>query len=432
MPVRRLAEVLGKLNFASKAVPGGAFFMARMWDRFRGVVIDWGRGVVRIIDGVRDVKVDSEMWKDLEWWQVMLSQVTGIPLVDDESHRWLVRSGTDGSDWGSGQFVILHGEKEELQCCWTSDEVKKPINWREMNGALRILREWGPRMRGCVLWMAVDNLVSVNLLQHFRVTAPELAELMRRIYRLCAKFSIKLKVQHVAGVDLILPDTMSRELCAMEPRQRLTLREFNRVVFFTGRPTSYLGRERDHVDVATLDALRSEVESGSRSRVDWFNPQYNQTALFLKSMRGMAASIPGYIGVMLVPHRPDCRWWNLTNGLSLLNVWEEGSECIEEWRGGEWCPLSSKYRLALFSTAPLSDYAKVAAASKIDEQLSKLSILPKLNSNHATAAKQVLSKKIILCTMDPDRTNAQAKTSWEMCGRLLRPNKHALTLSESV
>ena len=38
MPVRRLAEVLGKLNFASKAVPGGAFFMARMWDRFRGTL----------------------------------------------------------------------------------------------------------------------------------------------------------------------------------------------------------------------------------------------------------------------------------------------------------------------------------------------------------------------------------------------------------
>ena len=40
VPALRMAQILGRLNFASKGYPGGHFFMSRMWDRFRGVTVD--------------------------------------------------------------------------------------------------------------------------------------------------------------------------------------------------------------------------------------------------------------------------------------------------------------------------------------------------------------------------------------------------------
>lgn len=135
IPARSMAEILGRLNFAAKTHAGGPFFMSRMWDRFRGVIIDWSRGQVRVAQGVRDVSASEEMWKDIEWWLDSLNSLCAVPLTDDANQRWTVRAGTDGSDWGSGQFVIIHGELEKLQCEWTQYESNdRPINWRELNG----------------------------------------------------------------------------------------------------------------------------------------------------------------------------------------------------------------------------------------------------------------------------------------------------------
>ena len=152
-PARQLAGVIGRLNFACNAVHGGMMFMARMWDRFRGVIIDWGRGAVRVLGGVRDLELDEEFWLDIEWWIRCLRRPACVLLRADDDCVWEVRSGTDGSDWGSGQFVVLDGEEERMQCEWTERERKKPINWRELNGVLRLLKKWGPRLRGSKLWM---------------------------------------------------------------------------------------------------------------------------------------------------------------------------------------------------------------------------------------------------------------------------------------
>lgn len=222
-PAREMAGILGRLNFACKAVYGGMMFMSRMWDRFRGVLIDWGRGSVKIANGVRDLQLDSEFWLDLEWWIGCLSKPAHMLLRADDDCVWEVRSGTDGSDWGSGQFVIMDGEEERMQCEWTPAEKSKPINWRELNGVLRMLKKWGARLKGAKLWMAVDNMTTFELLKRFRVSAPEMAELLRRIHKLCSEFEIYLVVVHVPGVDLTVPDEMSRESAVVEPKQRLSI-----------------------------------------------------------------------------------------------------------------------------------------------------------------------------------------------------------------
>ena len=54
--------------------------------------------------------------------------------------------------------------------------------------------------------------------------------------------------------------------------------------------------------------------------------------------------------ILVIPYRPECRWWKLTAGLNAVHVWEVSDDCLEEWREGAWRALKSNYRLALVST----------------------------------------------------------------------------------
>jgi hypothetical protein len=43
---KELASLLGQLNFAAQVVDGGSVFLDRMYSQFRGVIVDWKRGMV--------------------------------------------------------------------------------------------------------------------------------------------------------------------------------------------------------------------------------------------------------------------------------------------------------------------------------------------------------------------------------------------------
>lgn len=66
---KQLAAVLGKLNFAAPAIPGGLCFMQRMYDRFRGAVIQWDRNMIRLNGRLGPIYLDEEFWRDFDWWR---------------------------------------------------------------------------------------------------------------------------------------------------------------------------------------------------------------------------------------------------------------------------------------------------------------------------------------------------------------------------
>ena len=396
-PARELAGIMGRLNFACKAVHGGMNFMARMWDRFRGVLIDWGRGAVRVANGVRDLKLDCEFWLDLEWWIKCLQSPMSVLLRGDDACVWEVRCGTDGSDWGSGQFIVLDGEEERMQCEWTPTERRKPINWRELNGVLRMLRKWGPRLRGAKLWMAVDNMTTFELLRRFRVSAPEMAELLRRIHLLCVRYEICLVVKHVPGVDLEVPDDMSREAALVEPKQRMTKEAYEWAVRLTGEHTQFLGKEREHCERKEVSRREKEVRSGARESIRWFNPDYRQVAKVLNHVRDELEADPvGFKAAIVIPYRPECVWWALRKHMAVLHTWPRWGQCVEEWRDGRWRSIKSKYPLVLLfvpasagagvfqrkAASPLwfSPVDRTGAVQRMTELMSRVKVEMDINS----------------------------------------------------
>ena len=124
-------------------------------------------------------------------------------------------------------------------------------------------------------------------------------------------------------------------------------------VFWPGKERELAGMNNVIMSADTGDA------SGIR-QLEWMNPPYDQTAGYLNYIHERLRSDSEYRGLILVPCRPECQWWNLTDGLNVLYVWDAGSECIEEWRGGGWRPLHSKYKLAALSSfKPVTDVSNV-------------------------------------------------------------------------
>ena len=62
---KELASLLGQLNFAAQVVDGGSVFLDRMYSQFRGVIVDWKRGMVRFDGARRRMHLNAEFFRDV-------------------------------------------------------------------------------------------------------------------------------------------------------------------------------------------------------------------------------------------------------------------------------------------------------------------------------------------------------------------------------
>ena len=136
-----LARLLGKMLFASPLIEGSRVHMQSMLAQFAGLVVDWQRGTVSIGRECKIMTVDASFWRDLEWWREVFSRDNAVRAEKAEREVAAI-SGTDASDWGTGQLVWIDGEREEVQLRFTECEKSHSINWRELLGIWRILQTW--------------------------------------------------------------------------------------------------------------------------------------------------------------------------------------------------------------------------------------------------------------------------------------------------
>jgi len=73
--------------------------------------------------------------------------------------------GTDASDFDCGELVWLGGQREETQLVFTTAERRRPINFRELRGRLRVLEIWWDRLRGSTEVVEVDTSATYSAVQ---------------------------------------------------------------------------------------------------------------------------------------------------------------------------------------------------------------------------------------------------------------------------
>ena len=168
-------------------------------------------------------------------------------------------------------------------------------------------------MQGMKVLLFVDSEPVEGALVKGYSARSDMCLLTGMFWRLAHKWDIKIKVVHVSGEDLVQPDLLSREWVTIEPAQRLTERAFESACAAGKEPTHFVGKEREHVPREVREARMAEVEKRLRPRVDWFNPDYAATGGVLQMIAEKQREAGGaYLTMVVVPYRPNCRWWSLT------------------------------------------------------------------------------------------------------------------------
>ena len=335
---KELAKLLGHLVFGSQVIPGGRTYMQSMLSSFAGLEVDWRRGAVRRTGAGgawSEMRVGDGFWRDLEWWSDHLERRNCVSLEPTARGEAAI-SGTDASGWGTGQLVWLDGGREEVQLVFTEAEQRRPINWRELLGVLRVVETWGERLAGRVVLVEADNTAAVGASTKMASKAEDMQELVRRLLEACEEHDIELRVCHTPGALLHRPDQTSRGDPVEEPRLRLSVAAYGELAERFGPFTEWIGSERRH----------TQERGSSMDGVDrlWVHPTHTTvgSALRLIGERlGEAGERPTR-GVIVVPHDERAAWWKLTRHLAVVGRLPAGGHHLEANVLGGWKPATSR------------------------------------------------------------------------------------------
>ena len=164
--------------------------MQNMLSAFGGLEVDWKHGRVRARHGAWDlVTLTREFWLDVEWWSDHFEYRNCVPL---EAPTWCeaMITGTDASDWGVGTVVWLDGHKEESNMRFCRAERRRPINFRELLGIVRIIELYGHRLTGCKVMIETDNMAARGAAEKLSSVAASMQEMLRRLYAAAERWGI--------------------------------------------------------------------------------------------------------------------------------------------------------------------------------------------------------------------------------------------------
>ena len=326
-----LARLLGNLVFASQCVPGGRTYMQGMLSQFRGLEVDWRHGKVRLSRGggaPREMTVDGAFWRDLEWFDDHFERRNCVSM-EQPTHGEAAITGTDASDWGTGQLAWLDGAREEVQLRFTEVERRRSINWRELLGIVRVFESFGERLSGRLVLVETDNMAAKGAASKLASNAPDMQELLRRLLEEAARHGITLRFTHTPGVKLCRPDQTSRGDPVEVPRMRVLEEEFRTLEARFGPFNEMVGAER------AFGSWTGEAAAGMRL---WMHPTYNTvgSALRLLGERLGGANGERASGVVIVPHDESAAWWGLTRHFQVVGRWAAGTACLEANALGRW------------------------------------------------------------------------------------------------
>ena len=340
---RELASTLGKLIFASQVVKGGRTYMQGMLSQFKGLVVDWRRGTVAPVGGAwHELEVTDGFWRDLDWWLDHLHSRSLAPFESEKPMGEAVVTGTDASGWGTGQVLWLDGAREESVVRFTAAEKRRPINWRELLGILRVCETGGERFRGKTVLIETDNMAAKGATRKMASKAADMQELVRRLYRAAEKFGFSIRVMHTPGEKLDRPDQTSRGDAVEEPRARLRTSVFRDIEKRWGPFSDFIGAEREI-------AQRVEPSSSAGRRL-WAHPTYGTVGSALRRIQEQMANggvSTGMRALAMVPDDDRPAWFKMMRHGRVIARWGEGEPILDVNTLGSWHPGLTKRPMCL-------------------------------------------------------------------------------------
>ena len=272
-----------------------------------------------------------------------MSHRNSISLVAEVAGKAAI-TGTDASDWGTGQAVFIDGGLEESRLQFTSAEKRRPINWRELLGIVRVFEWYGERLSGMTVLVETDNMAAKGATCKMSSSSADMAELLRRLLDAAHLHNINVKCIHTPGEKLFRPDQSSRGDPIEEPRVRMTISEFRAASMRAGGFSEFIGGERRHAtELGERDCMAGgKGIADSATAGIWAHPTYSTVGSTLRMICSRMAAETGVTGVVLVPEAREAGWWGMTRHFQTLGRWGVSSAHTEACMAGKWRGIASR------------------------------------------------------------------------------------------
>jgi hypothetical protein len=194
---RSLLSLLGKLIFLCRIVKPGRIFVRRLFDLAKSV---------KCLH--HHVRLSREASADVKWWLRFCVQWNHKSLFYDDD--WIrgscLKLSTDASGCGIGRVFGRHWYSREL----TAVEGASSIAFRELLAVVTACACWGELLSGRRVLLECDNSSVVFCVNQGTSKSPPVMDLIRNLFFIAARFSFDLRLVHVAGVDNVAADLLSR------------------------------------------------------------------------------------------------------------------------------------------------------------------------------------------------------------------------------
>jgi hypothetical protein len=198
--LREMQSLIGKLNFANRAVVPGRAFSRRLIDATCGIKEPHHR-----------IRVTEAMKEDLRLWLCFLTQYNGRSMILDSQwvdgdHLQLYTDAAESVGFGAffqGQWT--HG-------CWPEHWAHSApdITFKELFPIVLALHLWANHLENQRVWLHCDNQAVVHIINKQSSRSPASMRLLRMLILSCLKHNILCKAKHIAGKKNVIADALSR------------------------------------------------------------------------------------------------------------------------------------------------------------------------------------------------------------------------------
>lgn len=194
---KEVESLLGKLHFVAGCVRPGRVFVARLLNFLRGMPAD------------REIRIDPEIIKDLEWWEKYLPIYNGVSMMPVANWgRPDEVLATDACLVGCGGLAegdFFHASFPEF-----IRAQQLHINALELLTIVVALKLWSSRFTGKRILVYCDDAASVQVLNTGSSRDSFSQACLREVSFRAACFEFELKAVHLPGTLNRLPDLLSR------------------------------------------------------------------------------------------------------------------------------------------------------------------------------------------------------------------------------
>jgi hypothetical protein len=157
------------------------------------------------------LSLDQETREEMEWWHDQMHNWSGKSIIPQRCQMVVT---TDASSYGWGGWWRPFGQagkvRHEARGFWLPSEENMSSNARELSGVLLTVKAAASHLRGKVVLVETDNIVTMAYINHLGGRSRFLNHIARDLWTLCYQHGILLQAVHRPGKDNQRADKLSR------------------------------------------------------------------------------------------------------------------------------------------------------------------------------------------------------------------------------